>query len=157
MLWRQRNVQKSVMHVQSCCFANLNPLLFWRCRYPRRRSFVRSLISDNGDRKATLKEWERVFLLTLSFASYKMKGTRNFERYTDAKADFSEKYRYLRMTILISYRTFRCLTHIRVSVRLSVESYITRKDIRDFKNVSIFHSLLYLLRYDGGHKELKKL
>ena len=22
--WRQRNVQKSVMHVQSCCFANLN-------------------------------------------------------------------------------------------------------------------------------------
>ena len=25
---RQRNVQKSVMHVQSCCSANLNPLLF---------------------------------------------------------------------------------------------------------------------------------
>ena len=24
--WRQRNVQKSVMHVQSCCLANLNPL-----------------------------------------------------------------------------------------------------------------------------------
>ena len=24
---RQRNVQKSVMHVQSCCFANLNLLL----------------------------------------------------------------------------------------------------------------------------------
>ena len=33
--WRQRNVQKSVMHVQSCCFANLNQLRFcsslWRC------------------------------------------------------------------------------------------------------------------------------
>ena len=27
---RQRNVQKSVMHVQSCCFANLNLLLFCR-------------------------------------------------------------------------------------------------------------------------------
>ena len=26
---RQRNAQKSVMHVQSCCFANLNLLLFW--------------------------------------------------------------------------------------------------------------------------------
>ena len=25
---RQRNVQKKVMHAQSCCFANLNPLLF---------------------------------------------------------------------------------------------------------------------------------
>ena len=25
---RQRNVQKGVMHVQSCCFANLNQLLF---------------------------------------------------------------------------------------------------------------------------------
>ena len=28
MQGRQRNVQKSVMHVQSCCFANLNLLLF---------------------------------------------------------------------------------------------------------------------------------
>ena len=27
---RQRNVQTSVMHVQSCCFANLNLLLFCR-------------------------------------------------------------------------------------------------------------------------------
>ena len=26
---QQRNVQKSVMHVQSCCFANLNLLLFF--------------------------------------------------------------------------------------------------------------------------------
>ena len=26
--WRQINVQKSVMHVQSCCFPNLNLLLF---------------------------------------------------------------------------------------------------------------------------------
>ena len=34
---RQRNVQKSVMHVQSCCFANLNLLLFCRKRCPCRR------------------------------------------------------------------------------------------------------------------------
>ena len=30
--WGQRNVQKNVMHVQSCCFANLNLLLFCRSR-----------------------------------------------------------------------------------------------------------------------------
>ena len=34
---RQRNVQKSVMHVQSCCFACLNLLLFGRSRCRRRR------------------------------------------------------------------------------------------------------------------------
>ena len=34
--WRPSNVQKSVMHVQSCCFANLNLLLFWRSRWRRR-------------------------------------------------------------------------------------------------------------------------
>ena len=33
---RQRNVQKSVMHVQSCCFANLNLLMFCRSRCRRR-------------------------------------------------------------------------------------------------------------------------
>ena len=33
---RQRNVQKSVMHVQSCCFArNLNLFRFWRSRSRR--------------------------------------------------------------------------------------------------------------------------
>ena len=35
--WRQRNVQKSVMHVQSCCFCLFNLLLFWRSRCRRRR------------------------------------------------------------------------------------------------------------------------
>ena len=34
---RQRNVQKSVMHVQSCYFANLNLLLFCRSRWRRLR------------------------------------------------------------------------------------------------------------------------
>ena len=39
---RLRNVQKSVMHVQSCCFANLNLLLFCHscCRRHRRCSRV---------------------------------------------------------------------------------------------------------------------
>ena len=35
--YRQRNVQKSVMHVQSCCFAKINRLLFYRSRCRRRR------------------------------------------------------------------------------------------------------------------------
>ena len=35
--WRLRNVQKSVMHVPSCCFANINLLPFWRSRCRRRR------------------------------------------------------------------------------------------------------------------------
>ena len=39
----QRNVQKSVMHVQSCCFANLNLLLFCRSRWRRRRRCLSSL------------------------------------------------------------------------------------------------------------------
>ena len=29
---RQRNVQKCVMHVQNCCFVDINLLLFWRSR-----------------------------------------------------------------------------------------------------------------------------
>ena len=31
---RQRSVQKNVMHVQSCCFANLNLLLFFSVLVP---------------------------------------------------------------------------------------------------------------------------
>ena len=41
---RQRNVQKGVMHVQSCWFACLNLLLFCRCRCLLRRRCVKSLI-----------------------------------------------------------------------------------------------------------------
>ena len=43
---RLRNVQKSVMHVQSCCFANQNLLLFSRsrCRRHRRRRHHMSLL-----------------------------------------------------------------------------------------------------------------
>ena len=43
---RQRNAQKSVMHVQSCCFANLNLSLFCRSRgRQRRRRRVNSLVT----------------------------------------------------------------------------------------------------------------
>ena len=40
---RLRNVQKSVMHVQSCCFANLNRLLFCHSRCRRHRRCLSSL------------------------------------------------------------------------------------------------------------------
>ena len=43
--WRQRNVQKRVIHVQSCCFANLSLLLFRRPRWCRRRRCLRSLVT----------------------------------------------------------------------------------------------------------------
>ena len=42
---RQRNVQKSMMHVQSCYFANVNLLFFCRSRCHRRRRCLSSLIS----------------------------------------------------------------------------------------------------------------
>ena len=46
---QQRNVQKSVMYVQSCCFA-LNLLLFWRSFCRRRCILVRSLLrSKDGE------------------------------------------------------------------------------------------------------------
>ena len=44
----QRNVQKSVMHVQSCCFAHKFHCFFWRSRCRRRRSFVRSPLTKKA-------------------------------------------------------------------------------------------------------------
>ena len=38
---RQRNAHKK--HVQSCCFANLNPLSFYRSRCRRHRSLIKDL------------------------------------------------------------------------------------------------------------------
>ena len=43
---RQRNVQKSVMQVQSCCFADLNLLLFCRSRCRRRGRCLSSLLAS---------------------------------------------------------------------------------------------------------------
>ena len=42
---RLRNVQKSVTHVQSCCFVNLNLLVFLRSRCRRRRRCLSSLLA----------------------------------------------------------------------------------------------------------------
>ena len=57
---RQRNVQKSVMHVQSCCFACLNLLLFCRSRCRRRRRCVNYLLgsfsNDDGDGNQDVKK-----------------------------------------------------------------------------------------------------
>ena len=66
---QQRNVQKSVMHVQSCCFAHQTYCFFWRSCCRRRRSFVRSLLGNNdgdGNEKATLIKSEVALLETLS-------------------------------------------------------------------------------------------
>ena len=43
---RQRIVSKSVMHVQSCCFTNLNLLLFCRSRWRRRGRCLSSLVAS---------------------------------------------------------------------------------------------------------------
>ena len=42
MHWWQRNVQKSVVHMQSCCSANLRLLLFCRSRWCRCRRCLSS-------------------------------------------------------------------------------------------------------------------
>ena len=54
---RQRNVQKSVMYVQSCCYANLTLLLFCRslCRLGRR--CLNSLISPERPFKSDFLRW----------------------------------------------------------------------------------------------------
>ena len=39
------NVQKSIMHVQSCCFANLNPLLSCRTLCHRRHHCLSTLLA----------------------------------------------------------------------------------------------------------------
>ena len=43
--WRQRKLQKSVMHVRSCCFVQPNLLLFFRSRCRRGRRCWSSLVS----------------------------------------------------------------------------------------------------------------
>ena len=43
---RQRNVQKGVLYVQSCCFAIINLLLFCRSRCRRRRRCLSSSQTD---------------------------------------------------------------------------------------------------------------
>ena len=42
--WRQRNVQKRVMHVQSCCFAKYKPIAFFPFLLPSPSSLPKLLI-----------------------------------------------------------------------------------------------------------------
>ena len=55
--WRQRNVQKSLMHVQTCCFANLNLMFFCRSRWPRRRRCLSSLMIDRISLRVPVPEY----------------------------------------------------------------------------------------------------
>ena len=50
---RPRNVQESVMHVQSCCFANLNLLLYGSSRCRRLRRCLSSVLSTSRTAKST--------------------------------------------------------------------------------------------------------
>ena len=62
---RLRNVQKSVMHERSCCFANLNLLFFCRSRCRRRRRCLSSLLSHIVYFKTTLVKYilNNIFVL----------------------------------------------------------------------------------------------
>ena len=54
---RQRNVQKSVMHVQSCCFANLNlRVLVCRSRCRRRGRCLSFLIVVKKEREGEIRD-----------------------------------------------------------------------------------------------------
>ena len=61
---RLRNVQKSVIHVQSSCFANLNLLLFCRSRFRYRRPCLGSQLKtpwglrDNAFHSNSPKHWK---------------------------------------------------------------------------------------------------
>ena len=61
---RLRNVQKSVIHVQSSCFANLNLLLFCRSRFRYRRPCLGSQLKTpwglrvNAFHSNSLKHWK---------------------------------------------------------------------------------------------------
>ena len=59
-----RNVQKSVMHVQSCCFANPNLFLFCRSRCPRRRRCL-SILIFKPDQTALISGLSGVWCLPL--------------------------------------------------------------------------------------------
>ena len=59
---RQRNVQKSVMHVQSCCFVNLNLLFFCRsCCRPRRRCLSSLILQTLWRQRPTEHFYSRHF------------------------------------------------------------------------------------------------
>ena len=62
--WRQKNVQKSVLHVQSCCFANLNLLIFCRSRWRRRRRCLSLSIHYHSKQIFLSFHWPRAHHVT---------------------------------------------------------------------------------------------
>ena len=64
---RQRNVQKSVMHVQSCCFACLNLLLFCRSRSRRRKCDSRRHSTTSFSESVVVAGRSYQMLVVLSF------------------------------------------------------------------------------------------
>ena len=63
---RQRNVQKSVMYVQSRCFANVNLLLF--CRLRCLSYLLGTLRSNDADGKKNVKKTNRFYKQNNNFA-----------------------------------------------------------------------------------------
>ena len=61
------------MHVQNCCFANLNLLLLWRSRRRRRRRILRSLTTTTA--AATSKASGDLHSLLFSSSIKKTKGS----------------------------------------------------------------------------------
>ena len=62
----KRNVQKSMVHEQSCCFANQTYCFFWRSRYRPRRWILKSLITFSVQQPAIPEGPKRVRLSQLS-------------------------------------------------------------------------------------------
>ena len=74
---RLRNVQKCVMHVQSCCFANINLLVFCRSRCRRRRLCLSSLCFGVLGR---LDKWIIVIFVGIPSGSLRVGGGQAFFR-----------------------------------------------------------------------------
>ena len=79
---RLRNVQKSVMHVQSCCFVNINLLLFYRSRRRRCRRCLGSVLLWSRN-FATMVAWRRTSLDCLLWANdrvYRINHVKSFHK-----------------------------------------------------------------------------
>ena len=92
---RQRNVQKGVMHVQSCCFACLNLLIFCRSRWRRRRRCVNSLLT-------TLT----IVVTTKPFSQHKQSVPQTFLVLTQLKTNLLHGLKPLLLLLLV---TLKCL------------------------------------------------
>ena len=67
--WRQKkNVQKSVLHLQSSCFVNLNLFLFFRSHWVCRRLCLSSHILVRGDRPC--RKEKSIISQNVSFRSF---------------------------------------------------------------------------------------